>query len=262
MQIRIKIQGVSDADTLKLNKIFQLSVNRHKKYCLVEDKADLLITASSAYKAVSDIPTITLGASADFPNSKVHIKPPLLAIRVLKVLDAVEFLQQATKSVATPQTEPELVIESKEINEAQNVTIDADQNAYDILVVDDSKLIHKALDLELRKAEFGTNITFVESGEQCLDAVKDKKFDLVFLDVMMPGIDGYQTCTEIRKNTLYKKTPIIMLSSKTSPLDEVKGVMAGCTTYLTKPIQHKEFQKLLMRMDKWLENFSPIKSIS
>ena len=72
---------------------------------------------------------------------------------------------------------------------------------------------------------------------------------------MMPGIDGYETCGKIRSNADYKKTPIIMLSGKTAPLDEVKGVIAGATTYLTKPIQHDQFQQVLQRITRWLNEF-------
>jgi twitching motility two-component system response regulator PilG len=77
----------------------------------------------------------------------------------------------------------------------------------------------------------------------------------------MPGIDGFETCTQMRKSPKLKKTPIIMLSAKTSPLDEVKGVMAGCTTYMTKPIVHEEFQKVIRRISKWIENISKKKQL-
>jgi DNA-binding response OmpR family regulator len=69
---------------------------------------------------------------------------------------------------------------------------------------------------------------------------------------MMSDMDGYETCIQFRNNPRYKKTPIIMVSGKTSPLDEVKGVMAGCTTYLTKPVQDEAFQKLSARVLAWL----------
>lgn len=85
--------------------------------------------------------------------------------------------------------------------------------------------------------------------------VAAKTYDFIFLDVMMPGIDGYETCGQIRKIAAMKKTPIIMLSAKTSPLDEVKGVMAGCTNYVTKPIKSAEFQNMLGRIMDWLGNY-------
>jgi len=79
---------------------------------------------------------------------------------------------------------------------------------------------------------------------------------------MMPGMDGYETCTQLRANPRYKKTPIIMVSGKTSPLDEVKGVMAGCTTYLTKPVQDEAFRKLSTRVLAWLSTRATTETIS
>lgn len=130
-----------------------------------------------------------------------------------------------------------------------------DALSYRVLIVDDSVSIHRALDIELAKAPFVSNKDYAESGEDCLTLISQNQYDMIFLDIMMPGIDGFETCTEIRKISSYKKIPIIMLSAKTSPLDEVKGVIAGCTTYLTKPIIHEDFQKLLDRMGNWLENY-------
>lgn len=243
MQVRVNLQDVSAGDALKLKKIFHLSASRKRQYIFTKGDADLLITANSNYQVKAGVPVVTLGADTPFVNSVALLKRPIISIRVLKILDSVELsLPPAAviEEIVTPAVTPK--VESL--------------NAYSILIVDDSLLIHKALQLEIEKAAFGADLGYAESGEECLAMLKEKKYDLVFLDVMMPGIDGYETCTEIRKMPVFKKTPVIMLSSKTSPLDEVKGVIAGCTTYLPKPIKHDEFQKLLKRMDKWLENFN------
>ena len=124
---------------------------------------------------------------------------------------------------------------------------------YRALVVDDSPAIQKSLEINLATLEQIGMIDFADSGEMALEKAQALQYDLIFLDVMMPGIDGYETCTQLRKKPEYKKTPIIMVSGKTSPLDEVKGVMAGCTTYLTKPVQQEAFQKLSIRVLTWLE---------
>ena len=124
---------------------------------------------------------------------------------------------------------------------------------YRCLVVDDSIAIQKSLELNLVTLPQISQIDFADSGEIALQKTEAVQYDLIFLDVMMPGIDGYETCTRLRKKPEYKKTPIIMVSGKTSPLDEVKGVMAGCTTYLTKPVQQEAFQKLSVRVLTWLE---------
>lgn len=121
------------------------------------------------------------------------------------------------------------------------------------LVVDDSAAIRKQLELELRQAGIASD--FAETGEEALEKVADHTYDLVFLDIIMPGIDGYETCRQMRKRKEMKKTPIIMLSAKTSPLDEVQGVIAGASTYLTKPVKSDQLQKTLKRVAMWLDNF-------
>lgn len=102
----------------------------------------------------------------------------------------------------------------------------------------------------------GITADFAESGEEALEKIEDTQYYLVFLDIIMPGIDGYETCRSMRTKASYKKTPIIMLSGKTSPLDEVQGVIAGATTYLTKPVKSAMLQETLARVTKWLNNFA------
>ncbi|MDD5392172.1 MAG: response regulator [Thiothrix sp.] len=125
---------------------------------------------------------------------------------------------------------------------------------YTALVVDDSAAIRKQLEIELRNAQIKAE--FAETGEEALEKSGQKQYDLVFLDIIMPGIDGYEVCRQMRSRKTMKKTPIIMLSGKTSPLDEVQGVIAGASTYLTKPVKHEQFQETLKRVSKWLTNFA------
>jgi twitching motility two-component system response regulator PilG len=116
--------------------------------------------------------------------------------------------------------------------------------------------MQKTVALELKKATLPLTVDFAETGEMALEKVKLKKYDFIFLDVMMPGIDGFETCSQIRKLEGMAKTPVIMLTSKTSAMDEVKGLMAGCTTYLTKPFEHDEFHKMLERIVHWVKEFN------
>lgn len=124
---------------------------------------------------------------------------------------------------------------------------------YKALVVDDSAAIRKQLELEL--AETDIFAEFAESGEQAIEKSDKVLYDLVFLDVILPEMDGYAVCRHLRANPKMKKTPIIMLSGKTSPMDEVKGVIAGASTYLTKPIKHTQFQNTLKRVSRWLGHY-------
>lgn len=146
-----------------------------------------------------------------------------------------------------------------QIEEAQRQKAQQDAAAssmeYSVLVVDDSHPMQQVLAKELEKLEQKINVDFADDGETALEKVAAKHFDFIFLDIMMPGIDGFETCTQMRAMPALKKTPIIMLSSKTSPLDEVKGIMAGSSTYLTKPIDPEEFQKVIKRVSRWVSDF-------
>jgi two-component system, cell cycle response regulator len=121
------------------------------------------------------------------------------------------------------------------------------------LVVDDYPAFQELLGLSLRAFPQIVEIDFADNGNSAINKAEATTYDLIFLDVMMPGIDGYETCTRLRENQTYKKTPIIMVSGKDSPFDEVKGIVSGCTTYVTKPIQQEAFQKLCDRVLTWLE---------
>jgi twitching motility two-component system response regulator PilG len=112
--------------------------------------------------------------------------------------------------------------------------------AYRALVVDDSPTVCKQLELELRN--FNIQADIAETGERGLELLAQHKYDLIFLDVVLPGTDGYQVCKEIRRNPTTKQTPVIMLTSKSSPFDRVRGSLVGCSAYLTKPVDYRAFR--------------------
>jgi two-component system cell cycle response regulator len=111
------------------------------------------------------------------------------------------------------------------------------------LVVDDSPTVRKQLVLEL--GSFNIQVDTAETGEQGLEMIDKNDYDIVFLDVVMPGADGYQVCKTIRRNQKTKLTPVVMLTSKSSPFDKVRGSLAGCNAYLTKPVDYENFYEVL-----------------
>ncbi len=167
----------------------------------------------------------------------------------------------AEKQVREPQEDKDNLFKKydAQIEEAQRQRAEQDAAAsemeYSVLVVDDSHPMQQVLAKELSQLEQKINVDFADDGETALEKVAAKHFDFIFLDIMMPGIDGFETCTKMRAMPALKKTPIIMLSSKTSPLDEVKGIMAGSSTYLTKPIDSEEFRKVIKRVSRWVSDF-------
>ena len=102
-----------------------------------------------------------------------------------------------------------------------------------VLVIDDSNTIRRSAELFLRQA--GYDVILAEDGFDALAKISDYKPQIIFVDIMMPRLDGYQTCALIKQNAQLKATPVIMLSSKDGVFDRARGRLAGSDRYLTKP---------------------------
>ncbi|HMS27632.1 MAG TPA: response regulator [Burkholderiaceae bacterium] len=106
---------------------------------------------------------------------------------------------------------------------------------YKILVIDDSKTVRQSAELFLKQG--GHDVVLAEDGFDALSKVSDHHPDLIFCDIVMPRLDGYQTCAIIRRNPVYSGIPIVMLSSKDGVFDKARGRMVGAQQYLTKPFE-------------------------
>lgn len=100
-------------------------------------------------------------------------------------------------------------------------------------MIDDSKTIRRSAELFLKQV--GCDVILAEDGFDALSKITDHEPALVFVDIMMPRLDGYQTCSLIKKNSRFKNTPVVMLSSKDGLFDRARGRMVGSDQYLTKP---------------------------
>jgi CheY-like chemotaxis protein len=242
--------------------------------CDDAQSSDLIISSDASYsefeQTLENQKVLVISNDATCSVGDVQIKRPILITRVMKSLEAVIDLVKLVKDQNSEDNEEAIETEIETVDAIENVeaiteaetskTTTEDTNTahtgHHALIIDDSAAIRKQLELELRDA--GISSDFAESGEEALEKIEDNQFDLVFLDIIMPGIDGYETCRAMRAKASYKKTPIIMLSGKTSPLDEVQGVIAGATTYLTKPVKSAMLQETLKRVTKWLDNFAVV----
>ena len=101
------------------------------------------------------------------------------------------------------------------------------------MVIDDSNTIRKSAEIFLTQA--GAQVVLAEDGFDALAKINDHQPDVVFCDILMPRLDGYQTCALIKKNPKFGSTPVIMLSSKDGLFDRARGRMVGSDRYLTKP---------------------------
>jgi twitching motility two-component system response regulator PilG len=102
-----------------------------------------------------------------------------------------------------------------------------------VMVIDDSNTIRRSAEIFLKSS--GCQVILAEDGFDALAKISNEHPDLIFVDIMMPRLDGYQTCSLIKRNARYKTTPVIMLSSKDGLFDRARGRMVGSDQYLTKP---------------------------
>jgi len=107
-----------------------------------------------------------------------------------------------------------------------------------VMVIDDSVTIRRSAEIFLEKA--GCEVILAENGFDALGKIAAHQPDVIFVDLMMPRLDGYQTCSLIRKSAKHAATPVIMLSSKDSTFDRARGRMVGSNQHLTKPFTRQE----------------------
>lgn len=255
--------GIPEAERNVLKNIFKLSLYRANTYALASatQASQILMVDADDPKAMADwsafcganpdqslspsrngkpplFPTVMVAKESLPSSNSYHIRRPFVATRVLSVLD-----QAAALVSMEPPHERVIGAEQPKIVEV------AEPPIFTALVVDDSSTVRKQIELELKL--FGIRVDAVESGEQAFESLAHNSYNLIFLDVVLPGIDGYQICKTIKKDKAKKKIPVVMLTSKSSPFDRVKGALAGCDTYLTKPVKQSSFQKVVK---KYLKN--------
>ena len=183
-------------------------------------------------------------------GSEFTISWPINPAKLLQSLDnyTIRHLHYYPEFEIGSEVEPSVatVKNFKAINLTTHVQKNATQeNKLKILVADDSLAVRRQLKMEFDVLD--AKINLVADGEAAVKAAEAEQYDVIFLDVVMPGIDGYAACKSIKRSKLNKNTPVIMLTSRSSKFDKLKGVLAGCDTYLTKPINHNEFKEITQK---------------
>ena len=120
-----------------------------------------------------------------------------------------------------------------------------EEHNFRVLAVDDSPLMRTFLQNKL--APYGIQPEFAASGEEALFKISKQHYDLIFLDVMLPGMDGYDVCKMIKKNKDNALMKVVMLTSKDKTFDKIRGTMAGCDGYLTKPVDELKLRAIIER---------------
>ena len=241
--IKIMLGLTTHAQTKRAQGRYELSEDLSKANIIIVDAED--DAAMQAWRKLSEIkppPTLLLATAAErTPTTRYHMSRPFGPAKVLMLLDKIVKEHQGGAG-----GEVEEIFSGSGKTKQREILRDASGSAvarHRALVVDDSPTVRKQLVLEL--GSFNISVDTAETGEHGLEMLANNRYDIIFLDVVMPGADGYQVCKTIRRNQDTKFTPIVMLTSKSSPFDKVRGSLAGCSSYLTKPVDYENFYQVL-----------------
>ena len=263
----VEVIGFSQTELMALASVFELSSRRVPKFVKHADDGsspDIFLADADDMEAVKkllerdsagQIPAILIGESSR--GTKWPVLPrPIRWMKLFQAFDAAVAAPSASgaaQPIAAPAASPAQVTPSPAAAPAPIAAPvsppSTGQNAQAdwVLVVDDNQTVREFMKSKL--AAFRFNVDYAESGEQAIGFTGQKSYACVFLDVVMPGIDGYQVCKLIKSNRAAQKTTVIMLTSKDSPFDKIRGSMSGCDAYLTKPVDE---EKLLETIAKFL----------
>ena len=237
---QVAVVGFSQTERLVLGGIFGLAARREPSFVPFQPgtaaSPDLFLVDADDQRCPEYLRAIPLKSKAPIllVGTTTHGTAYPLMARPLMWAQTLQQFEQAVRSQAKPVAKP--------------------KSSDCVLVVDDSLAVRKFMEVKL--APFGFNVDYAESGERAIGLTGEKHFTCVFLDVMLPGVDGYQVCKMIKsKKTEAKRTAVVMLTSKSSPFDKIRGTMAGCDAYLTKPVDE---EKLLAVIAKFLPSAGSI----
>lgn len=258
----LELIGFSDAEKAMLMSTFRLTGRRAYFYAeAVEpnDRTDIYLVNSDNAQALVELatrmpngyaPAVLIGRTPVEMNW-ARVEKPIHWMRLFEQLDAT--MQAALRERANRQAGNGDKWDGRTFRRA----IDKDappEEVYvepspteSVLVVDDSATVRAFMRAKL--APFRFDVDYAENGEKAIDMAQAKNYTCIFLDIMMPGIDGYQVCKRIKSSPATKDTAVVMLTSKSGTFDKFRGNWAGCDAYLGKPVGEDE---LLATIAKFL----------
>lgn len=267
-QFKVGLVGTSAAELEVLTRIFTVTNFRNRAYNPVpldinafkkQHDVDFILMCSSNPRVLSawhhstynvthdNQPMIYLARNSEQKLGRYQLSSPINPAKLIKLLDyfTISELNYFPEfEIGTDSTN----IEDKTMSGLKILRDNALQNPKDqehkrtALVVDDSLAVRRQMQIEFQL--LNDHLDVAVSAEDAIKAIETKRYDIIFLDVVMPGMDGYAACKKIKKNKLNANTPVVMLTSRSSSFDKFKGALAGCDAYLVKPINHNEFESV------------------
>jgi two-component system cell cycle response regulator len=258
--VTIGLLGMPPIEEKRLRAAFEYSAGRHTSYAKndLDSPPDILMVNADQPQSLiewrsyrnrlleqklEDPPSVLVSKQREFKTKHYQVRRPLIASRIISILD-----QVVSKEL---NIDDEVAILGNEDNDNSESVTTQGNNDSTALVVDDSLPVRMQMNAALKP--FTSRVDLAETGEEAFDLVNKNNYDIIFLDIILPGIDGYEVCKAIKEGKA-KDTPVILLTGNSSPADRIKGNLSGCDTYLIKPISQMVFKEIII--DQYLNNHS------
>ncbi len=253
-EYHLVVFGLSEHEQRVMKTISIVSRLRSRSYVLEKtatSNADFAVVGGDDPQALAEwhafqashpmVPAIMVGRMPATKSTELWIGRPIMATKLLAVLDKMQVSKERPAFAQEKAHDTKSARFATHTSARQQPQANSDVTVRKALVVDDSLPIRRQMKIKLQS--FVGRVDLAENGEQAVELLATNSYDIVFLDVVLPGMDGYQICRKIKHSKETKKMPVIMLTGKSSPFDRVRGKLAGCNTYLTKPVDQAKFDK-------------------
>ncbi len=235
--IKISCIGVDDKDVAVISSILKLAPELKGKFELIDTEqksaANLLFVNADDAEALGEWEAFSAAHGDVVPIVIYSGEAPDIDAITMKRPLAMRRLIDSLKTIIS--TEREVMVTTTGVGGVKK-----------ILVVDDSFPVRKYMEQKLPLLADGElSLNFAESGAEAVERVKETAYDLIFLDVMMDDMNGYKVCKWVK--TVRPETVVVMLTSKNSPFDKVRGTMSGCDDYVVKPPKDETLKDILQR---------------
>lgn len=254
----LEMIGFSAAEKSLLASTFRLTGRRNYCYveCSAEDRPDIYLANIDSpdglrllleRKPGAYAPAVLIGKSGTVGDWPL-VERPIHWMRLFEQLDAqmeAALAERARREAADTAWDGHTFRRALDRKlPAQAVFLDPSP-LESVLVVDDSATVRAFMRAKL--APFRFDVDYAENGEKAIDMAQAKHYTCIFLDILMPGMDGYQVCKRIKGSSATRETAVVMLSSKSSAFDKFRGSWAGCDAYLGKPVAEDDLLTTIAR---------------
>lgn len=246
----VELIGFAEGERSLLLSTFRLTDRRQYSYAQDPSRrTDLYLVNADSSEALEQLrtrgpnlfcPAVLIGQSAGLPWPQVQ--RPIAWTRLFDTLDMVMGIA-AEKRNSRQQTPWDGSLRRRHDPAPRESA--APPRKESVLVVDDSATVRAFM--RSRLSPFRFDVDFAASGETAVEMARDKRYTCIFLDILMPGIDGFETCRRLKSDARTRDTAVVMLSSKSGTLDKIRGNWSGCDAYLGKPVEEDELLATIAR---------------